>query len=126
MKALAVLPLVLGMFATPVYAQALQGQQKGTVTFNGNVFDAPPPQGGWYGQAEGYRQPPYPGAYPQARYTPAYPQASYAPGYPQTAYTPGAYGQPGYGPPGAYRQAPTKAKTYHHVKRHVRYKSSAS
>ena len=36
MTRLAVLAVVLGAFATPVHAQA----QK-TVTFNGNVFDAP-------------------------------------------------------------------------------------
>jgi uncharacterized protein YdeI (BOF family) len=52
MKVLAALALLVGMCVTPVYAQ-----QKGTVTFNGNVFDAPPPQG-WYQQPGAYAQPP--------------------------------------------------------------------
>ena len=42
MKTLAALTFMLGIFVTPVYAQA---QQKGTVSFNGNVFDAPQQQG---------------------------------------------------------------------------------
>ena len=42
MKTLAALTFMLGIFVTPVYAQA---QQKGGVTFNGNVFDAPDAQG---------------------------------------------------------------------------------
>jgi hypothetical protein len=36
MTRLAVLAVVLGAFATPVHAQAMK-----TVTFNGNIFDAP-------------------------------------------------------------------------------------
>jgi hypothetical protein len=73
MKALAVLTFMLGIFVTPVYAQ-----QKGTVSFNGNVFEAPSSQGAGYAQA-----------------------------------------------PGSYTQ-PAKPRTYHHVKRHTKYKHSAS
>jgi uncharacterized protein YdeI (BOF family) len=50
MKVLTALALLVGVCVTPVYAQ-----QKGTVTFNGNVFDAPPPQG--YQQPGAYAQP---------------------------------------------------------------------
>jgi hypothetical protein len=70
---LAILTFMLGIFATSAYAQ-----QKGTLTFNGNVFDAPS------SQTAGSAQPP-------------------------------GYGQP-----------PAKAKTYHHVRRHIQHKSSAS
>jgi hypothetical protein len=48
MKALAVLTFMLGIFATSAYAQ-----QKGTVTFNGNIFDAPSAQGAGYAQGPG-------------------------------------------------------------------------
>jgi hypothetical protein len=74
MKALVIATFTLGLFATAAYAQ-----QAGTVTFNGNVFDAPSTQGA------GYAQP-----------------------------------QQGYGQP------PAKAKTYHHVRRTMHHKSSAS
>jgi len=46
MKVLAVLVFMLGIFVTPVSAQ-----QTGTLTFNGNVFDAPAAQGAGYAQA---------------------------------------------------------------------------
>jgi len=72
MKALAVLIFILGI-ATPVYAQ-----QQGTVSFNGNVFEAPSSQGAGYAQA-----------------------------------------------PGSYAQ-PAKPATSRHVKRHTKYKHSAS
>jgi hypothetical protein len=133
MKALAVLPFMLGILVTPAVAQNAQPQKP--VTFNGMVFDAPP-QGGWYGQGA-YQQPAYPPAgYRQRAYAPGYPQTAYAPGYPQmgygprgyppqTAYAPG-YGQQGYAQPGSYRHTPAKVKTYRHAKRHTRYKSSAS
>ena len=42
MKILAALTFILGIFIAPIYAQA---QQKGTVSFNGNVFEAPQQQG---------------------------------------------------------------------------------
>jgi hypothetical protein len=74
MKVLAALTFMLGIFVTPVYAQ-----QKGTVTFNGNVFEAPSSQG--VGNAQR---------------------------------------------PAGYTQAPTKPRSYHHVKRHAPYKHSAS
>ena len=74
MKVLAVLVFMLGIFVTPVSAQ-----QRGTLTFNGNVFDAPAaPQGAGYAQA-----------------------------------------------PGSYAQ-PAKLATSRHVKRHTKYKHSAS
>ena len=38
MKILAALTFILGIFVAPIYAQA---QQQGTVSFNGNIFDAP-------------------------------------------------------------------------------------
>jgi hypothetical protein len=38
MKILAALTFILGICLAPVYAQA---QQKGTVSFNGNIFDSP-------------------------------------------------------------------------------------
>ena len=69
MKILAALTFILGIFVAPTYAQA----QQGTVSFNGNIFDAPQ----W--PDAGYTQPP-----------------------------------------------PAKAKTPHHVKRHVSHKNSAS
>ena len=57
MKILAVLVFMLGIFVTPVSAQ-----QGGTLTFNGNVFDAPASQGSGYAQAPGsYTQPAQPG-----------------------------------------------------------------
>ena len=40
MKVLVVLVFMLGIFVTPVSAQ-----QRGTLTFNGNVFDAPAGEG---------------------------------------------------------------------------------
>jgi hypothetical protein len=59
MKALAVLIFMLGIFVTPVYAQ-----QQGTVTFNGNVFEAPSSQGAGYAQGPGsYTQPAKPRTY---------------------------------------------------------------
>jgi hypothetical protein len=67
MKILVALTFTLGIFVAPAYAQ------KGTVSFNGNIFDAPQ----W--PDAGYTQPP-----------------------------------------------PAKAKTPHHVKRHVSHKNSAS
>jgi type 1 fimbria pilin len=70
MKILAALTFILGIFVAPIYAQA---KQQGTVSFNGNIFDAPQ----W--PDAGYTQPP-----------------------------------------------PAKAKTPHHVKRHVSHKNSAS
>ena len=48
MKALAVTIFMLGILVTPVSAQ-----QKGTVTFNGNVFDTSASQGAGYAQAPG-------------------------------------------------------------------------
>jgi hypothetical protein len=73
MKMLAVLVFMLGLFVTPVSAQ-----QSGTLSFNGNVFDAPAAQGAGYAQA-----------------------------------------------PGSSTQ-PAKPATSRHVKRHVKYKHSAS
>jgi len=73
MKALAVMIFMLGILVTPVSAQ-----QKGTVSFNGNVFEAPLSQGAGYAQA-----------------------------------------------PGSYTQ-PAKPATSRHVKRHTKYKHSAS
>jgi len=73
MKVLAVLVGMLGIFVTPVSAQ-----QRGTLTFNGNVFDAPAAQGAGYAQG-----------------------------------------------PGSYTQPATPA-TVRHVKRHAKYKHSAS
>jgi len=70
MKILAALTFILGIFLAPIYAQA---QQNGTVSFNGNIFDAP--------------------QWPDAGYT---------------------------------QSPPAKAKTPHHVKRHVSHKNSAS
>jgi hypothetical protein len=53
MKALAIRIFMLGIFVTPVYAQ-----QPGTVTFNGNIFEAPSSQGAGYAQGPGsYTQP---------------------------------------------------------------------
>jgi hypothetical protein len=53
MKALAILIFMLGISVTPVYAQ-----QPGTVTFNGNIFEAPSSQGAGYAQGPGsYTQP---------------------------------------------------------------------
>ena len=49
MKILAALTFILGIFIAPIYAQA---QQQGTVSFNGNIFDAPQ----W--PDAGYTQPP--------------------------------------------------------------------
>jgi type 1 fimbria pilin len=49
MKILAALTFILGIFVAPIYAQA---QQQGTVSFNGNIFDAPQ----W--PDAGYTQPP--------------------------------------------------------------------
>jgi hypothetical protein len=58
MKALSVLTFMLGILVTPVYAQ-----QPGTLTFNGNVFDAPS-QGAGYAQGPGsYGQPAKPRTY---------------------------------------------------------------
>jgi hypothetical protein len=74
MKVLAALAFMVGIFVTPAAAQ-----QRGTLTFNGNVFDAPAAQQG----------------------------AGYAQG------------------PGASTQ-PAKPATVRHVKRHVKYKHSAS
>ena len=73
MKALAVMIFMLGILVTPVYAQ-----QQGTVTFNGNIFEAPSSQGAGYAQG-----------------------------------------------PGSYTQ-PAKPATSRHVKRHTKYKHSAS
>jgi type 1 fimbria pilin len=53
MKMLAILTFMLGIFATSAYAQ-----QKGTVTFNGNVFDGPSSQTSGYAQPPTYGQPP--------------------------------------------------------------------
>jgi type 1 fimbria pilin len=53
MKVLAILAFMLGIFATSAYAQ-----QKGTVTFNGNIFDAPSSQTAGYAQQPSYGQPP--------------------------------------------------------------------
>jgi hypothetical protein len=54
MKVLAILTFMLGiLFVAPAYAQ-----QKGTLTFNGNVFDAPSAQGAGFAQGPGYAQPP--------------------------------------------------------------------
>jgi hypothetical protein len=56
---LAVLTFMLGIFVTSAYAQ-----QKGTVSFNGNVFDAPSAQGAGYAQGPGsYTQPAKPRTY---------------------------------------------------------------
>lgn len=52
MKVLAILVFMLGIFVAPAYAQ-----QKGTLTFNGNVFDAPSAQRAGYAQGPGYAQP---------------------------------------------------------------------
>ena len=52
MKVLAILAFMLGIFVAPAYAQ-----QKGTVTFNGNVFDQPSARGAGYAQAPGSAQP---------------------------------------------------------------------
>jgi hypothetical protein len=90
MKVLAILTFMLGLFVAPAYAQ-----QKGTVTFNGNVFDAQSAQGGGYAQA--------PGSAPSAR----------GAGYAQS-------------PGNAQPQPPARAKTYHHVRRHIPHKSTAS
>jgi hypothetical protein len=53
MKVLGILVFMLGIFVAPAYAQ-----QKGTLTFNGNVFDAPSAQRAGYAQGPGYAQPP--------------------------------------------------------------------
>jgi type 1 fimbria pilin len=53
MKVLAILTFMLAIFAAPAYAQ-----QKGTVSFNGNVFDAPSAQGAGLAQSPGSTQPP--------------------------------------------------------------------
>jgi hypothetical protein len=92
MKVLVILTFMLGLFVAPAYAQ-----QKGTVTFNGNVFDQPSAQGGGYAQA--------PGSTPSARGAGA--------GYAQS-------------PGNAQPQPPARAKTYHHVRRHIPHKSTAS
>jgi hypothetical protein len=60
MKVLAVLTFMLGIFVTSAYAQ-----QKGTVSFNGNVFDAPSAQGAGYAQGPGSYTQPGPGSYTQ-------------------------------------------------------------
>src|SRR5262245_22107198 len=73
MKVLAVMIFMVGILVTPVYAQ-----QQGTVTFNGNIFEAPASQGAGYAQG-----------------------------------------------PGSYTQ-PAKPATSRHVKRHTKYKHSAS
>jgi len=52
MKVLAILVFMLGIFVAPAYAQ-----QKGTLTFNGNVFDAPSAQRAGYAQSPGNAQP---------------------------------------------------------------------
>jgi hypothetical protein len=52
MKVLAILTFMLGLLVAPAYAQ-----QKGTVTFNGNVFDTPSAQGGGYAQSPANAQP---------------------------------------------------------------------
>jgi uncharacterized protein YprB with RNaseH-like and TPR domain len=73
MKVLAILTFMLAIFAAPAYAQ-----QKGTVSFNGNVFDVPSAQGAGLAQSPGSTQPPAKAKtyHHVRRHTPSKPSAS--------------------------------------------------